>query len=742
MAKSGTVIGSDGPSGPLLLEAVTAESHVTWALRDGSAEVAPERQTLVIVGNGMTSWRLCHELVDVGATAELDVIVVGQESLPAYDRIRLTTLLGGSRVQDLLLAGEDWYASVGIELLLGETVVQIDRQECSIGTDRGREIFYDRLILATGSTPFVPPIAGAGRRGVFVYRTVDDLQAVRAYSSGRQRAVVVGGGLLGLEAAKAVVDLGLKVDVVEAAPRLMVRQLDAEGAVRLREQIEALGVRVHLGAPPTAIDDAGGDRLSVRLPSGRALPGDLVILSAGVRPSAGLARAAGLDMAPNGGVSVDDRMQTSDDRIFAIGECAAHEGTSYGLIAPGYQMARVIVGNLIGARTVFERPRPVAKLKLLGIEVSSVGEFQDTDSAVALRHQTANGYRKIVLRDGQIVGAVAVGAWTGFDEAAQAVQEGTRPSPAELRRFGRKGELRGERKRGRVTDWPADAVVCTCNRVTRGQIEAACGRGCADVAAVGKATTAGTICGSCKPLVEELVQLAPAASIIPLGAALRARRTLRGLQLFADSPALARGTPPHGLRPNGMPPPRRETLSAFRAVRGSRPVVPVRPAIRERGLRILISLAAAAVLVVGVAAFAPAQAAPGRLLKLWTGYTTLGLAGASLLLSLRKRWSRFAVLDVPLWRAIHGCLGLGALVSVCIHTGLHLGSGLNRALVVDFLAAVVLGSVASVVFAAGPRLSPAESRDRRRRFSELHVAILWPLPILLGLHILAAYFYG
>jgi nitrite reductase (NADH) large subunit len=698
----------------------------------------PQRQTLVIVGNGMTSWRLCHELVECGAVAELNVVVVGDERLPAYDRVRLTALLAGARPEDLLLAGEAWYAEAGIELLLGETVTQIDRDECLVRTARGHEILYDVLVLATGSVPFVPPIAGTEKRGVFVYRTVDDVEAIRAHVGARRRAVVIGGGLLGLEAARAVVDLGLEVDIVEAAPRLMARQLDDAASACLRAAIEALGVRVHVGTAPSAIEDEGG-ALLVRA-GARAILADVVLLSAGVRPSSALARAAGLEVGASGGIVVDEHLRTSDDRIYAIGDCAAPAGVSQGLVAPGYRMASILAAQLTGGRATFRSQVPRAKLKLLGVSVASVGVAHDGPDVLALRHSGPGSHRALRLRAGRLVGALAVGPWPGFDRVARAVEEGLRIAPWELRRFRRRGEIWGESRASSVSEWPADAIICSCGQVTRAQIDAARAGGCPDAPSVCRATSAGLACGSCRPLVEELVEVAP----------LRASAARS-----APRPSLPRAV----VRCSGARPalvPRRATLPPFRAVRASQPILAVAPSRPpwEKGAKILLALLVAAlVATVVVGLVAPVRAllsleraqlsrSAERWVRLTTGYAAVRLIAGTLVLTIRKRWRRFTALDVPAWRTVHAALGLGAAACVAVHTRLHPGAALNRALFMDFCAALFLGAAAGVVFGGSHFLPTRSIRGLRLRFSGIHAAILWPFPALLVLHILAAYFYG
>lgn len=660
----------------------------------------------------MTSWRLCHELVASGVHAGVRIVVVGQEPHPAYDRVRLTSLLAGASVDDLLLAERGWYESVGIELHLGETVTEIDRKNRFVRAG-ARTLGYDRLILATGSVPFVPPVLDAKRPGVFVYRTVADILAIRLYGSGRRKAVVIGGGLLGLEAAKAVYDLGLEVSVVESFPTLMPRQLDAEGGERLASRIAKLGVCILTGKVISALDSDGadGDEHVVRFAGGGSVRADLVVVAAGIRPATALARSAGLEIGRNGGgVVVDERLRTSDERIFAIGECASRAGATFGLVAPGYQMARVLVANLTGELRTFAASTTAAKLKLLGVDVCSIGETaDDAPDTQATRYRSADSYRKVVVRAGRMVGALAVGEWSGFDRVAQAVQMGDRVSDTKLRRFRRDGELWPPPPSAAAL--PEASIVCSCMQVTRGQIEAARLAGCADVAAVCRETTAATMCGSCRPLVQELVELLP-ASIAP--------RPSREPQVFPL------GTPPRG---SILPAPR-----------------------PERGARLLVALAAAALLATGLVvarATVPALLAVGaldfaipvRTLRLWTGYGALALSALALLLPLRKRWRRFAVGSVATWRLVHGLLGATTIAVIAVHTSLHLGSHLNQALMIDYLGVIVVGAVAGVAYGMSDRLNPVAARGQRRFWTRVHVVVLWPLPVLAAFHILAAYFY-
>src|SRR5690606_20189046 len=265
------------------------------------------------------------------------VVTFSEEPVPAYDRVHLSEYFSGKDGSALCLADASWYAERKIELFLGERAVKVDRERRLVISSTGREVPYDRVVLATGSTPFVPPIPGSRRPGVFVYRTLDDLEQILAYAQGAKNAVVIGGGLLGLEAAKAALDLGLTTHVVEFASRLMPRQLDEAGARLLTQKIEALGIQVHLNKVTTCFTGEGesGPVTGLDFTDGESLPADLVIISAGIRPRDDVAAASGIAVGPRGGVLVDDTLTTSDPDVYAIGECALHRGMIYGLVGPG-----------------------------------------------------------------------------------------------------------------------------------------------------------------------------------------------------------------------------------------------------------------------------------------------------------------------------------------------------------------------------------------------------------------------
>ncbi|MDI1478379.1 FAD-dependent oxidoreductase [Polyangium sp. y55x31] len=512
-------------------------------------DLSDQSQTLVIIGNGMVGWKLCQRMVEYGYSAndELRIVVFGEEAHPAYDRVHLTEYFAGRPLSTFSLSPEGWYEQNGIELFLGDPIVEVDREQSVVRSRSGLRVEYNRLVFATGSRPFVPPIEGADLPGVFVYRTLDDVADIEEYAcdfAPMKSAAVIGGGLLGLEAAKAVYDLELDVHVVEVSSYLMPRQLDADGGAVLRDKVERMGVKVRCGKklvrieevaldPPggaygsvgsyrtgalRAVDtgDAVGPSMGLRLhfDDGETLIVGMVIFAAGVRPRGELAKAAGLQMAGDGGIVVDDGLQAidrktrmPDEQIFAVGECASHRGTSYGLVLPGYQMVDVLAANLLGAERKFEGADTSAKLKLMGVTVAALGEH-DGDQRLGGNALVFNGggvYRKLVIRDGRLIGAVTVGEWENLDRIRELLKSPLPLSFWDMRRFRGTGNLWPKSESSPVTEWPNEAIVCGCVRVTRGALALAIEGGCQTVEALGTKTGAGTLCGSCKPLLAELL---------------------------------------------------------------------------------------------------------------------------------------------------------------------------------------------------------------------------------------------
>jgi len=458
---------------------------------------APE---LVIVGNGMVGQKLVDELVRDGAHRQWRITVIGDEAVPAYDRVALSTWFDGASADELSLCDIERMQAAGVVYLLGERVEQIDLDGRAITTDHGQLINYNHLVLATGSRPFVPPIAGNEAAGCFVYRTLEDLEQIRGWSDGKKRGVVVGGGLLGLEAANALLNLGLETHVVEMADRLMPQQLDEQAASMLQRWVDELGITTHLSFMTESIAvSAAGQCAGLQTADGDLLEADMVVFSAGIRPRDELARASGLAVGERGGVVVDDRLLTSNEHVSAIGEVACHDGKVYGLVAPGYEMARVLAQRLAGGEAAFEGGDLSTKLKLLGVDLATFGSADPADDRIEFSDPIAQVYRRISLSEGKVTGGVLVGDVSGY-EILHAMALGSVAS----RDVG--ALVSPALATGTIDiELPDTAQICSCNNVCRGAIKEAVAAGHHDLAALKVATEAGTGCGGCLPGIQTML---------------------------------------------------------------------------------------------------------------------------------------------------------------------------------------------------------------------------------------------
>jgi len=467
-----------------------------------------QRARLVIVGNGMVGHHCVEQLIERGASARFELHVFAEERQRAYDRVHLSEYFTGSCAETLALCDRDYYASNGVHLHLGEAVVDIDRERQEVITAEGR-LGYEQLILATGSYPFVPPIEGSSGNARLVYRTLEDLDAIRAAAGGARRGVVVGGGLLGLEAANALKSLGLQAHVVEFAPRLMPVQLDSEGGAALKARIEALGVGVHLARATQSISAGEHYRYRMNFDGGEHLETDLIVFSAGIRPQDALGRTCGLTIAPRGGVVIDGQCRSSDPRIFAIGECASWNGSAFGLVAPGYAMARNLAALLMGeSASEFSGADMSTKLKLLGVDVGSIGDAQGvTPGARSYRFidEATASYRRLVVDASgkRVLGAVLVGDNSYYDTLLQYAQNGIKlpADPATL--ILPQGS--GAPALG-ADALPDSATICSCHNVSKGAVCAAIDSGCGDLAAVKACTKAASGCGGCAALLKHVFE--------------------------------------------------------------------------------------------------------------------------------------------------------------------------------------------------------------------------------------------
>lgn len=657
------------------------------ALLDSASSNAAE--PIVIVGNGPVGMRAAKELLE--RMPHRSLVIFGDEQHEPYNRVRLSSWLAGEVDWQGLAQPLQTPADARVDQRHGYRVIAIDGAAKRVVDNTGQTQTYSKLILATGSSPFVPGIPGTDLDGVFTFRDLDDTNRLLARRARSHHTVVVGGGLLGLEAARGMQKDNTRVSVVEHADRLLGAQLDEHASRTLQDQVETLGIDVIVGSGISEI--LGPERVSaVRLQDGQLLPCDTLVVAAGIRPNTELAKAGRL--AFGRGVQVDDRMRTSDPDIYAVGECAEHRGRVYGLVAPGLEQAAVAVADIAGLDSHYAGSVAASRLKVVGTQVFSMGpmgagEDPHFGRSHVYRDASSGSYRKILVHRHRLVGAIGIGDWAETVRLQTTIGRSERIWPWQILRFRRNGRIWPAEDSQGVSAWPAGSVVCQCTGVTRGAISEAIALGACDAAAIAKATGASTVCGSCKPLVNDL-----------LGG-------------------------------------RRET----------------EPAAMHRTLALAASFAllfALAFYLAPVLPYANSVQHPWHWDVLWreglfkqvSGFTVLGLFVVGLLVSLRKRTrvlDRLGGFDA--WRMTHVALGVLVVLGLVAHTGFRMGNGLNYLLMTGFSLMLLIGALTTLIIAFEHRIEAGVVQRLRRQATWLHILLFWPVPALLGWHIFKTYWY-
>ncbi len=464
---------------------------------------------IVVIGNGMVGYKFCEKLVAKNNPL-FSITVFAEEIRPAYDRVHLSEFFAGKSAEDLSLASTAWYHNNNISLYLGDPIQHIDRTNKKVKSFHGIEVSYDVLILATGSSAFVPSIPGVDKEGVFIYRTIEDLEMITAFAKKAKKAAIIGGGLLGLEAAKAMIDLGISdTHVIEFASRLMPRQIDEAASNMLKGKLETLGLNILTNKNTSAIL---GDKFitGMQFSDDTKIEADMLVISAGIKPRDELAKQCGLETGQRGGIIVNEKLQTNDSSIFAIGECALYNNMIYGLVAPGYEMAQVVVDNLSGGEKKFTGYDMSTKLKLIGVDVASFGDpFVNGNGirAVVIEDTHKGIYKRINITDDgkQLLGGILIGDADQYNMLLQTCKNKIvlPPNPEDII-LGSRGN--GSHENAGVTSLPDEALICSCESVSKGDIcNAVNNGGCESVEAIKKCTKAGTGCGGCIPMLKDLV---------------------------------------------------------------------------------------------------------------------------------------------------------------------------------------------------------------------------------------------
>jgi len=643
---------------------------------------------VVIVGTGPSGLRAAQKLHAL--LPRQPIIIYGDEPWAPYNRVRLSSFLSGEINAPELEQGWEQMDPEWVRPILGTLISRVSPASHLVQDFRGEYQYYSKLILATGSRPHIPSIPGVALPGVFTFRDLSDTHALMARRIRSRHTVVIGGGLLGLEVARAMQQSNTKVSIIDHSPRLMFRQLDDDAADMLREYVLSTGIRVYLGAGLKAIQGDGRVE-SVLTHRGLTLECDTVVLATGIVSNIDLARDAGL--AFGRGIIVNDSMQTSAVDVYAVGECAEHRGQVYGLVEPGLEQAAVAAHVIAGGQSSYQGSIVASQLKVLGRSVFSMGTTVGDGISAGMRsisHVTADqtSYRKLVLKHGRLVGAIAYGSWDELQRVQQAIRVRKFIWPWQRLRFRRCGRVWPEHAADLVASWPADTRVCQCVGVTRGELCDAVLAGCESVECLSSKTGASTVCGSCKPLLQQFMNAGSKASPLPL------YRTLLSLSLFSMALVFLFGL-----------------LPAF---------APAQSVEQQSPLELLWT---------------------SSLLRQWTGFSLLALMSVAMLISARKRLKKFRVGDFNAWRLLHISVGLAMVGLLSLHTGLQMGQGINRLLLVSVLALMASGAIIGSVTALESFIGGRPARNFRSLSFWLHLLGSWPLPVLLGVHVLSVYYF-
>lgn len=654
-------------------------------LQDVSSEA-----DLVVIGAGPVGLAFAQRYLSK-SHLPASLMLFGDEPYAPYDRVQLSALLAGEKsTRDLLLKMpvEKHGVEKGFQYV-NRRIARINVREQWVADASGSRTTYGRLVLATGSRPFVPDIPGTDLAGVLVFRSLRDTEQLAARRVRARHVVVVGGGLLGVEAARAIRRFATRVTLVQQGETLMNRQLSAPCAEQLAAHVKEQNIGIILNQGVRGIQGRGVVE-SIVLRDGHRMTCDTVIFCAGIIPNTSLAAAAGI--ATRHGIVVDDRLQTSADNVYAIGECSEHQGKVYGLVAPGIEQAGVLADRLAQqAKALYPGSQAVSHLKVMATPVCSMGQIGDLPSGLRYRALTYRNFEKGIARTlqfdrGRLIGACGVGDWPESRRLQHVIADKARLWPWQKLRFRHKGECWGAESGSDVRNWPAQTPLCQCRQVSLGNIQAAVDSGCKSLDAIAARTGAGSACGTCQPLIAQLLE-APVTASLSSSVPLLALSSLVALMFLAGFLAIGGIASPDTVQ--GLAYDITWTSSFWKQV---------------------------------------------------TGFSLVGLTVFGLMIGIRKRWTKFPG-SAATWRVVHTVLGCLLLLGLVLHTGTHLGDNFNRILLIDFLLVCFLGAAVGLATARqGKRASPA-SRRQRDFWYWAHVLVVWPLPVLILTHVFTVYYF-
>lgn len=644
-------------------------------------------ESVIVIGTGPVGIKFVQTLLENKNPPVIKLF--GNEPWEPYNRVKLSSFFAGHINVNEMAFGKS-LENNNLVIHNNCEIITIDPVTRTVTDEMGTIHHYSKLVLATGSSPYIPNIKGVDLKNIFTFRNMSDIENLMSRRTRSRKTVVVGGGVLGIEAAKAMSQQNTEVTIIDHALTLMSNQLDETSSEMLRDYILSLGIKVYLGQ--TIKEFKGNKEIeTILLADGREIQFDTVILTTGIKPNIELARRTQLSVGK--GVRVNDAMQTSDKDIYAIGECAEHRGKVYGIVKPGYEQAKVAAYSLYGKKENYTGSLSATQIKVIDKQVFSMGDTYEI-SSVGLRKEliyqepTKGIYRKIIVKAHKIVGAIAFGEWDELGRIQESILNKRFVPPWVLIKFKKTGYLWPEEDSKNINEWPAATVICNCTGVTRGQISSAISSGITTVTEIGEKTGASSVCGGCKPLVSQMLT-------------------------------------------------------------GSTKFEPVKGAKNIFVMGLLTAFISVLAILLPSIPFAETAEVAWQWDAIWrdttykqiSGFSLLGLSLVALLLSLRKRVTKFTFSSFPVWRIIHVAVGFAAVVGLAIHSGYRLGEGINFYLAVSFLAILIAGAASSVVVALEHRMDASLSRKIKNKLVWLHILAFWPLPALLAVHVFKSYYF-
>ncbi len=645
-----------------------------------------KKASVIIIGAGPVGIRAVEEISTL--RPEISISIYGNEPHKPYNRVLLSNYLAGQGDFEAIKIAPEVQPQTAFTTHYHCAISEINPEKKYVKRADGETEYYDKLVLATGSHAHIPHLENADLEGIYTLRSIGD--ADRIIASAGRATVVLGGGLLGLETARAIqTRLHNEVTVIDHSLSLMSRQLNKEAGELLGQHVVENGLNVCLGNGVKEIKGNNGKLEAVVLRDDREIACDTLVFAVGIRPNIALAEQAGLQT--RRGIVVNRYLQTSDPDIYAVGECAEFNRITYGIVAPGFEQARIMALNIVGKKHAYQGSILSTRLKVLDYSVFSMGQVGENeaggpDQRISFEQKDAGIYRHIVIQHNRIIGCTALGEWTELSRIRAAIEKRKRIWPWELKRFRQSGLLWADKAADSVVYWPDNAVVCNCNQVNRGQLGKAVAGGCCSVAQLTETTQAGTTCGSCVSLLSELV----GASIDPVKG-FKTLGTFSGLALLAVMITILAPTVPYQ---------QVATLEWYYD-----------------------------------------ELWRDNYLKQVSGYVLLGCSIVVLTLSARKRFSFLNKGHFAGWRIMHVLIGFLTVAVLLAHTGFRMGHNLNFFLMLSFSGLLLVGAVAGGVIAVEHKLNPGLARKLRSQFVWAHILLFWPLPVLLGFHVLQTYYF-